>query len=298
MCSVRLPEFELQAAGRSFKCALSPGRPRPTVPRAKQCDGVSDCPFAEDEDPALCGMLIAWPKHSPFRAAFASRSSNRDTWPLWYVNIAGGCPVRYIGCDGTPGAWSFKCIHEEQLCDGVPQCVDLSDELNCFHFTDPFVPPATGQRIWWVAFRVHCAVQLAHSESSRNLSPKSRVQRIIWPKALHSFAGKASAFGASRRSGRQIWITCGKRGSTPKCCRVSPSLPDGVLLTKCSGRLQFSSAHTSIFHVLKWATTTSYETTSTPEQSAGSSYGVFIQIHILYCTGCYSLDDWFKQSGQ
>lgn len=55
-----------------------------------------------------------------------------------------------MGCDGAPGSMRFKCVHEDQVCDGVPTCQDMSDEMDCFHFTDPLVPPASGQRLWCV----------------------------------------------------------------------------------------------------------------------------------------------------
>ena len=61
---------------------------------------------------------------------------------------AGACPPQYVACDGAPGSLRLRCVHEEQVCDGVPNCADLSDERDCFHFTDPLAPPAPGQRLW------------------------------------------------------------------------------------------------------------------------------------------------------
>ena len=54
---------------------------------------------------------------------------------------AGGCPPTYTACDGTPGAFTFKCIHPNQMCDTVPHCVDQKDERDCYNWDDPRAPP-------------------------------------------------------------------------------------------------------------------------------------------------------------
>ncbi|KAJ9587711.1 hypothetical protein L9F63_018862, partial [Diploptera punctata] len=101
------------------------------IPRRWQCDGVSDCPYAADEN--NCTHCLS--------EEFRCENDNRCIPVNWHCDGSRDCPdgsdeqncpkVEECGREQFKCEDGSACISARWICDGVNHCRDNSDEKNC-----------------------------------------------------------------------------------------------------------------------------------------------------------------------
>lgn len=86
------------------------------------CDGVADCPAAEDEDTAFCSAFTSFRDSTVYANVTNESTTCRSREPQ--RNIV--CTEEQFQCD------SQHCLMREYVCNGVEDCLDGRDELPQF----------------------------------------------------------------------------------------------------------------------------------------------------------------------
>lgn len=92
------------------------------------CDGEDDCADGSDEDEC--------PSECSIGECVVKALQTQLVWQPWRVLLLFNSPVVCVRSGQFQCAHGKLCIGKKQLCDGVAQCQDRSDEVGCFNPDD------------------------------------------------------------------------------------------------------------------------------------------------------------------